>query len=103
MLAARSARLVRWLPAIREQIASSVDLIVQQSRFSDGSRRITAISEVVGMAHDGSVALLPLFEFARTGTKKGRVEGQFRATGFLPTFLEELVAMGLLAEGEPCL
>lgn len=87
--------------AIREQIAGSVQLVVQQSRLSDGSRRITQISEVVGIDDDGDVELVPIFEYVRTGTgPKGKVLGEFRATGFLPTYLNEFILMGLIGEDE---
>jgi pilus assembly protein CpaF len=87
--------------AIREQIAGSVQLVVQQSRLSDGTRRVTAISEVVGISDKGDVELVPIFEFVRTGTgPKAKVLGEYRATGFLPTFLNEFLIMGLVGEDE---
>ena len=87
--------------AIREQIAGSVQLIVQQSRLSDGTRRVTAISEVVGISDAGSVELVPIFEFVRSGTgPNGKVIGEYRATGFLPTFLNDFLVMGLVGEDE---
>jgi pilus assembly protein CpaF len=90
--------------AIREQIASSIHLLVQQSRLSDGSRRVTAITEVTGINDDGDVELVPIFEFYRTGTgEKGKVLGEFRATGFLPRFLNDFIVMGLVKPGEPYL
>ena len=90
--------------AIREQIATSVHLIVQQTRFSDGSRRVTAISEVVGIDEEGQIELLPLFRFVRTGTgPKNKVIGDFRATGYLPSFLNDFIVMGLVHRGEPYL
>ncbi len=88
--------------AIREQIAGSVNLLVQQSRLSDGSRRVTAITEVIGIDEEaGQIELVPIFEFVRTGTSpKGKVEGEFRATGFLPSFLNDFIVMGLIKPGE---
>jgi pilus assembly protein CpaF len=87
--------------AVREQIAGSVNLIVQQSRLSDGNRRVTGISEVVGIDEDGEVELRPIFEFRRRGTSEaGLVEGEFLATGYLPTFLGELIVRGLIPKGE---
>ena len=87
--------------AIREQIAGSVQLIVQQSRLSDGTRRVTGISEVVGLSDKGDVELVPIFEFVRTGTgPAGKVLGAYRATGFLPTFLNDFLVMGLVGEDE---
>jgi pilus assembly protein CpaF len=87
--------------AVREQIAGSVNLIVQQSRLSDGSRRVIGISEVVGIDDDGEVELRPIFEFRRRGTSEaGAVEGEFLATGYLPSFLGELIVRGLIQKGE---
>ena len=88
--------------AIREQIASSVHVIVQQSRLSDGSRKVTAIDEVIGIDEDtGEIELRPIFQFVRTGTgSKGEVEGEFRATGYLPSFLQTFIVMGLVKKGE---
>jgi pilus assembly protein CpaF len=87
--------------AIREQIASSVHVIVQQSRLSDGSRKIVAVSEVVGMNADGDVELRPIFRFVKTATSAdGTVEGEFRATGYLPSFLPDFVVAGLIPKGE---
>ncbi len=87
--------------AIREQIATSVDMIIQQTRFSDGSRRVTAISEVVGMDDDGELELHHIFEYIRTGTGPGgKVLGEHRASGYMPTFLDEFITMGLVTDGE---
>jgi pilus assembly protein CpaF len=87
--------------AIREQIAGAVNVLVQQSRLSDGSRKVTAISEVIGVNDEGEIELVPIFQFVRTGTSpKGKVEGEFRATGFLPTFLNTFLVMGLVKPGE---
>jgi pilus assembly protein CpaF len=87
--------------AIRDQIAGSVHMLVQQSRLSDGSRKVTAITEVTGVNDEGEVEVVPLFRFVRTGTDaKGKVLGEFRATGFLPTFLNDFLVMGLVKPGE---
>jgi pilus assembly protein CpaF len=87
--------------AIREQIASSIHVVVQQSRFSDGSRRITNVSEVIGMDEDGAVELHDIFRFYRTGTgPRGEIEGEYRATGYLPSFLDEFITHGLVRGGE---
>ncbi len=86
--------------AIREQIAGSVDLIVQQSRLSDGSRKVTSIAEVVGIDEEGKVELQEIFAFSRSGTdENGRAIGRFQPTGFLPSYLEDLIRLGLI-EGE---
>jgi len=91
--------------AIRDQIASSIHVIVQQSRLSDGSRRVTAISEVIGIDQDtGEIELRHIFQFVRTGTGAGgKVEGEYRATGYLPSFLPLFLVMGLVKKGEPYL
>ncbi len=87
--------------AVREQIAASVHLIVQQSRLSDGSRKVTAITEVLGLSDEGEVELQPIYEFRRRGTlATGAVQGDFRATGLLPSFLGELIVRGLIPPGE---
>jgi pilus assembly protein CpaF len=90
--------------AIREQIASSVHVVVQQSRFPDGTRKVSEIAEVVGLDPEGAVELRPIFRFVRTGTgAAGKVVGEFRATGYLPTFLDQFIVMGLVRSGEPYL
>jgi septum site-determining protein MinD len=81
--------------AIREQVASAVHLIVQQSRLSDGSRKITYITEVVGMQGD-VVSLQDIFVFKQDGLdKRRRVQGRYVATGFIPKFVEQIEAKGL--------
>ena len=74
--------------AIREQIASAVNLIVQQSRLKDGSRKITSITEVQGMEGD-VVVLQDVFVFEQTGVdERGKIVGQLRPTGIRPKFVE---------------
>ncbi len=87
--------------AIRDQIAGAVHLIVQQSRFSDGSRRVTAITEVIGVNEDsGEIDMRPIFEYVRTGTGPGgKVIGDFRSTGYLPSYLNDFIVMGLVKKG----
>ena len=81
--------------AIREQIASAIHLIVQQTRFKCGSRKITAITEVTGV-ESGRIQLQDIFVFARDGyTPEGKVKGKFVATGAVPEFLEELREAGI--------
>jgi pilus assembly protein CpaF len=88
--------------AIREQIAKSVNLIVQKSRLPDGTRKITAVSEVLGLDENGEIDLRPIFQFYRSGTgPKGEVVGEFRATGYLPSFLDQFIVSGLVKPGEP--
>jgi pilus assembly protein CpaF len=82
------------LKVIREQIASAVDLIVQQSRMRDGSRKITHITEVVGMEGD-TVVLQDIFKYAEEGTDAtGNVVGEMRPTGLRPIFTPRLEAAG---------
>jgi pilus assembly protein CpaF len=81
--------------AIRQQIASAVSIIVQVARLSDGTRRVTQISEVTGVADD-MVTLQDIFVFDRLGIgPNNRVLGRFRATGLRPTFAERLKLSGL--------
>lgn len=88
--------------AIRQQIASSIHLIIQQTRFSDGSRRVTSITEVLGLTDDGEVDHREIFGFKVSGTRAdGTVEGDFTASGYLPSFLGAFVTHGLLTDGEP--
>ena len=81
--------------AIREQVASAVNLIVQQSRLSDGSRRIMQISEVTGMEGQ-TITLQDIFVFRQTGLNaEGKVQGRFVSTGFVPRFVHDLEAKGI--------
>ncbi|HEX3598440.1 MAG TPA: ATPase, T2SS/T4P/T4SS family, partial [Polyangiaceae bacterium] len=90
--------------AIREQIGSSIQLIVQQARLSDGSRKVTEVSEVTGLDRSGEFQTRALYRFVRTGTgPQGQVLGDFGATGNLPTYLDELIVRGLVKRGEPYL
>ena len=83
------------LAAIRQQIASAVQILVQCSRLSDGSRRITHITEVTGMEGD-IVTLQDIFVFEKRGlSPDGKVLGTFAATGILPKFNEKLLAAGV--------
>jgi pilus assembly protein CpaF len=93
------------LRAIRDQIAAAVHVIVQQSRLSDGTRKVTHISEVTGIdAQTTDIELRPIFEYIRTGTgPKGEVQGEYRATGYLPSFLQTFIVMGLVKRGQPYL
>jgi pilus assembly protein CpaF len=81
--------------AIRQQVASAVDLFVQVARFSDGKRRVTHMTEVVGMEGE-HVTTQDIFVFERTGlTSDGRVTGRFRPTGIRPKFYERLRSSGI--------
>ncbi|KCZ60124.1 CpaF family protein [Hyphomonas chukchiensis] len=81
--------------AIRGQIASAVNFIVQASRLSDGSRKVMSIAEITGM--EGSVIQIQeIFKFERTGTsEEGKVIGKFVATGLRPKFLDEMERRGV--------
>jgi pilus assembly protein CpaF len=81
--------------AIRQQIAAAISVIVQIARLSDGSRRITQVSEVTGVS-DGMVTLQDIFVFERLGIgPNNHVLGRFRATGVRPTFGERLKVSGI--------
>jgi pilus assembly protein CpaF len=81
--------------AIRGQISSAVNFIVQATRLSDGSRKVVSIAEITGM--EGSVVQLQeIFKFERTGTaENGKVQGHFAATGLRPKFLDEMERRGV--------
>ncbi len=81
--------------AIREQVASAVHLVCQIARFSDGSRRVSRITEVTGMERD-MITMQDLFEYKQTGVdENGRVQGYLRPTGTVPTFVEEIGVRGI--------
>jgi pilus assembly protein CpaF len=84
--------------AIREQIASAVQIVVQQSRFGDGSRRITHVTEITGMEGD-VITMQDIFVFKQEGMDAdGRVKGRYVASGFIPRFYEDLQRRGLTAD-----
>jgi len=88
------------LKAIREQVASAVDIIIQQSRFSDGTRKIVNISEVVGQEGE-QITMQDIFVFKQSGLDaEGNVLGDFVPTGSVPTFMEELKTRGLSLRSE---
>ena len=81
--------------AIREQIASAVNLVVQQTRFKCGSRKITSVAEITGV-ESGKIQLQEIFRFAQEGyDENGRVHGSFVATGAVPEFIEALREAGI--------
>jgi len=82
------------LRAIREQIASAVDLIVHLSRLRDGSRKIVSITEVQGMASE-VIALQDVFVFEQTGVVDEVIQGGLRPTGIRPQFTEKFASMGI--------
>jgi pilus assembly protein CpaF len=85
--------------AIRQQIANSVDVIVQQSRFSDGSRRVSYITEVCGITDEGHVELEDIYRYKQTHVDQDKVvHGYHLATGYLPSFLNQFLVQGLADE-----
>jgi pilus assembly protein CpaF len=81
--------------AIREQIAAAVNLIVQQSRLPDGSRKITHITEVTGLEGE-AITLQDIFTFAQTGfDEAGKVLGEYKAHGVIPNFVQHLASRGV--------
>ena len=82
--------------AIRDQIASAIDIIVQQQRLSDGSRKITSITEVLGVDDDYNIVTEEIFRFEQVGIdREGKVLGKHTATGYLPSFLADFKARGI--------
>jgi pilus assembly protein CpaF len=80
--------------AVRQQVASALNLVVQLTRLSDGKRRVTAISELTGMEQD-VITMQDIYLFERTGVKPdGRVTGVFRATGIRPKCAQQLASAG---------
>jgi pilus assembly protein CpaF len=83
------------IKAIREHVASAVNIIVQQTRFADGSRKVTYISEVSGMEGE-IITLQDIFYFKQEGfTDEGKVRGRFVPTGFVPRFYDDLQRRGI--------
>ena len=80
--------------AIREQIASAIDLIIQQTRLRDGSRKITQITEVQGMEGD-TIVLQDIFVFEQEGFEAGKIVGRIKPTGVRPKFMPKLEDAGL--------
>ncbi|MFH0854911.1 MAG: ATPase, T2SS/T4P/T4SS family [Candidatus Omnitrophota bacterium] len=87
--------------AIREMIASAVDIIVHTARLSDGSRKIMAVSEITGMKDELHIILNDIFVFKQTGVDaQGKVHGYFTATGYKPSFLDEIRVRGIVVSEE---
>lgn len=83
------------IQAIREQIASAVNLIVQLKRYSDGSRKVSEVTEVTGLEGD-TVVTQSIFKYKQTGTdERGKVKGVYQASGLIPKFVEELKSKGI--------
>jgi pilus assembly protein CpaF len=84
--------------AIREQMASAINIILQQTRFSDGSRKVTSISEVTGLDGD-QIQLQEIFYFKQDGyDANGKVVGRHVPTGYIPRFYDQLRQRGLPAD-----
>ncbi|MFC1675262.1 CpaF family protein, partial [Candidatus Omnitrophota bacterium] len=82
--------------AIREMIASAINLVVHTARLHDGSRKITQITEIAGMKDELHVDIRDIFLFKHSGMDKdGRIKGDFRATGYIPSFIEDLRLRGI--------
>ena len=81
--------------AIREQIASAVDIIIHESRLADGSRKVTAITEVTGLEGQ-QIVMQDLFTFRQSGVdENGKILGEFKPTGAMPTFFDTLKSRGI--------
>lgn len=80
--------------AIREQIASALNLIVHQERMRDGSRKVVSISEIQGMEGD-VITMSDIFVFEQTGLENGKIIGRLRPTGLRPKFMEKIEAAGI--------
>jgi pilus assembly protein CpaF len=81
--------------AVKQQIASAIHVVVQLTRLSDGTRRVTAITEITGMEQD-AVTMQDVFVFERAGmTKDGKVKGSFKATGIRPKCAQLIASSGV--------
>ncbi len=80
--------------AIREQVSSAVDLIVQQERMRDGTRKVTTVTEVSGMEGE-VVTMTDIFVFEQTGMENGKIVGRLRPTGLRPKFMEKIETAGI--------
>lgn len=80
--------------AIREQVSSAVDVICQQERMRDGTRKVTAVTEVSGMEGD-IITMTDIFVFEQTGTENGKIMGRLRPTGLRPKFMDKIEASGI--------
>jgi pilus assembly protein CpaF len=80
--------------AIREQISSALELVVHLERLRDGSRKITHVTEIVGMEGD-VITMMDIFVFEQTGFEEGRVIGRLRPTGLRPKFMDKIEASGI--------
>ena len=88
--------------AIREQVSSAIDIIVQQIRFPDGARKITHITEIAGYdSEEDEMVIEDIFEYRRTGhDERGKATGEWLATGYVPSFIQDLVETGIIKDQE---
>lgn len=80
--------------AIREQVASAIDVIVQQERMRDGTRKVVTVAEVSGMEGD-VITMTDIFSFEQTGVEAGKIIGRLRPTGLRPKFMDKIEASGI--------
>jgi len=80
--------------AIREQVASAIDVIVQQERMRDGTRKVVTVAEVSGMEGD-VITMTDIFSFEQTGVESGKIIGRLRPTGLRPKFMDQIEAAGI--------
>jgi len=84
--------------ALRHYISSAIDVVLQMTRLSDGSRKMTSLSEIVGMEGE-TITLQEIFLFQQTGLDEQRkVHGTFKATGVRPKFVERFKALGIACD-----
>jgi len=87
--------------AIREMVASAIHLIIHTARLSDGSRKITQITEITGLGEETRISLKDIFTFKASGIDdKGKIIGTFQATGYIPSFMEEIKIRGIVLSEE---
>ncbi len=87
--------------AIREMVASAIHLIIHTARLSDGTRKITQITEITGLGEETRISLKDIFTFKASGIDdKGKIIGTFQATGYIPSFMEEIKIRGITLSEE---
>jgi pilus assembly protein CpaF len=80
--------------AIREQVASAIDLICQQERMRDGTRKVVSVTEVSGLEGD-VITMTDIFVFEQTGMDNGKIVGRLRPTGLRPKFMDKIETAGI--------
>jgi pilus assembly protein CpaF len=81
--------------AIREQISSALDMVIHIERLRDGTRKVTSISEVLGVK-DGEIELKDIYKFQHKGFREGMVQGSLIPTGYVPLLLKKMEAAGVV-------